>query len=183
MRKVTLKNKLLIASMMAALGFTTEAMAHNEAGSLGEAADATDFYQVRCTTDSGGTTGKLWISILDPTPTQGGGKESVVGQVVDQSKVTQGGFIQTASDPVRVHWVDANGNLISIGDIYKGVEGAHPIPDTEYGPETYLWGGNGAYTLAVHKLKAGTKNYVLQYHCLTANDLHTGTTIILLQDQ
>lgn len=175
MRKVTLKNKLVIASMMAALGFTTEAIAHNQAGALGEAADATDYYMVTCSTDAGGVTDKLQVSILDPTTTQGGGKESVV--------VKQGTVVTTASDPVRVHWVDANGNPISIGDIYHGVEGAHPIPDTEYGPETYLLGGNGVYDVMVHKLKESPKNYVLQYHCLTANDLHTGTSIILLQDQ
>jgi hypothetical protein len=145
----TLKSKWGIIIMMAALGFTTNAVAHDQIGALGEDGSATDYYLVTCSTDAGGVTGQLETFIYDPTTTQGGGKISVVSQF--------GNAATTASDPVRT--------------------------DTNPGPPAYLPGTDGTYNLFVHKLKAGPKNYLLSYQCLTSEGVHTGTALITIQDQ
>jgi hypothetical protein len=163
MRNATLKNKLVIVFMMAAFGLTVEAMAHDQIGTLGDAEDATDYYLVTCSTDAGGVTGQLEVQVFDPTVTIGGGKISAV--------VKHENIVSTASDPQRVQWQD--------GNVCTGIS----EPDTEYGPPTFVHGGNGTYDVMVHKQKQGPKNYVLQYHCLTDAGIHTGTSLIILQDQ
>jgi hypothetical protein len=149
MNNATLKSKRVIVFIMAAFGFTTNAVAHDQIGALGEDGSATDYYLVTCSTDAGGVTGQLETYIYDPTTTQGGGKISVVSQF--------GNAATTASDPVRT--------------------------DTNPGPPAYLPGTDGTYNLFVHKLKAGPKNYLLSYHCLSSEGAHTGTALITIQDQ
>jgi hypothetical protein len=165
MRNATLKNKLVIVFMMAVFGLTVSiaALAHDQIGALGEPADATDYYLVTCSTDAGGVTGKLEVLLFDPTRTQGGGKMSAV--------VKHGNIVRTASDPQRVQW--QNGNVCT------GIS----EPDTEYGPPVSVHGGNGTYDVMVHKQKQGPKNYVLQYHCKTNTGIHTGSSLIVIQDQ
>jgi hypothetical protein len=60
------------------------------------------------------------------------------------------------------------------------------ISDTVSGDATYsdyiaLPGGNGVYTIMVNKTAAGARNFDLEWHCLTADNLHTGTDIIVDQ--
>lgn len=55
--------------------------------------------------------------------------------------------------------------------------------DANYSPAVKVEGGRGDYLLAVSKTKKGKGVYVLQYHCLTATDVHTGTEIVTLQNQ
>lgn len=42
-----------------------------------------------------------------------------------------------------------------------------------------LNGGNGVYFMIVSKTKAGTRNVSVDYHCMTANNAHTGTDVAL----
>lgn len=44
-------------------------------------------------------------------------------------------------------------------------------------------GGGGAYLMLVDKSGVGEAGYSITYHCLTANGIHTGTTITPIQDQ
>ncbi|CAH9017698.1 hypothetical protein [Candidatus Nitrosacidococcus sp. I8] len=85
-----------ITSILFILSFTTQSIAHTQTGSLGEDAAATDYFFVLCSTDQGGTTGKLELSIYDGTTTPGGGKISAVG-VFPQTQAAA-----TASDPNRL---------------------------------------------------------------------------------
>lgn len=43
-----------------------------------------------------------------------------------------------------------------------------------------LSAGNGVYFMIVSKTKAGARSVFVDYHCRTANDVHTGTDIALL---
>lgn len=155
MKNATLRNKRAIVFMMAAFGFTAKAVAHDQIGALGNEASATDHFLIICSTDAGGESDLLEVSVFDATEGQGGGK---VSAVVQRESVAR-----TASDPFRV---DENFNH-----------------DKNFGPLTAISAGNGAYNVMVHKLKEGPKNYVLQYHCKTNGGLHTGTALTILQDQ
>ncbi|SFM01832.1 hypothetical protein SAMN05421880_10455 [Nitrosomonas nitrosa] len=42
-----------------------------------------------------------------------------------------------------------------------------------------LSAGNGVYFMIVSKTKAGARNVFVDYHCMTANNVHTGTDIAL----
>jgi hypothetical protein len=44
-----------------------------------------------------------------------------------------------------------------------------------------LPGGNGVYTLLINKTAAGARAFDLEWHCMTAGNLHTGTEIIVDQ--
>ena len=53
--------------------------------------------------------------------------------------------------------------------------------DTAYSPMISLYGkpGPGIYNVIVSKNLYPTRNYDMQYHCMTADNLHTGTSISL----
>lgn len=51
--------------------------------------------------------------------------------------------------------------------------------DTTYSPMISLYGNAGIYNVIVSKNLYPTRNYDMQYHCMTANNLHTGTSIAL----
>lgn len=53
--------------------------------------------------------------------------------------------------------------------------------DANYSPEVKVHGGNGVYLLLVNKTKAGVRSFAVSYHCMTANNLHTGTDIVVNQ--
>lgn len=55
--------------------------------------------------------------------------------------------------------------------------------NSAYSPEKELNKGSGVYIVNIKKSKAGAENYTLQYHCETASDVHTGTSIIQTQNQ
>ncbi len=46
-----------------------------------------------------------------------------------------------------------------------------------------LNGGQGAYIISVSKTNSGPRNFSITYHCQTANEVHTGTDITVLQVQ
>ncbi|BAW80170.1 hypothetical conserved protein [Candidatus Nitrosoglobus terrae] len=148
-----MRNKQIIVFIIAALKFNANAVAHDQVGSLGEDASATDYYLVMCSTSPGGETGLLRTQILDATTTAGGGKISVVSQFQNETMIKAA----TASDPNRL--------------------------DDQPGPAAILPGANGAFNVFVHKLKEGPKNYQLTYHCMTSEGSHTGTSLTTIQDQ
>lgn len=165
MKSVTLKIKSIILFIMATFGFTANAVAHDQIGTLLDPASATDYYLVTCSTGGGGESDRLEVRIKDLTTAVGGGKLSAVVQ----NDVV--GVVATASDPVRV----ARG---------EGCEGwSNVTQDTEFGEPVSISAGNGAYTVMVHKQKAGPKTYSLEYHCKSSTGLHTGTALLVLQDQ
>lgn len=88
----TLKNILVLTSVTLA-GASNIAEAHDQIGTLLDAASATDLYQITCSTDSGGSSDYLEIQVIDPTTTPGGGKISAVLQ--------KGTTVRTTSDAVR----------------------------------------------------------------------------------
>lgn len=55
--------------------------------------------------------------------------------------------------------------------------------DASYSPDVIALGGSGAYFVMINKNKAGVENYAFQYHCMTADNQHTGTDITPLQNQ
>lgn len=165
MKNATLKIKPIIVFMMAMLGLTVaaNAVAHDQIGSLGEDASATDYYMVTCSTDAGGESDRLEVRLLDATITPGGGK---ISAVIQRENVAA-----TASDPVRV----TRG---------EGCAGFNDVKqDKNPGPLSSVALGNGVYYIMVHKQKPGPKNYLLQYHCKSAEGIHTGTAIVTIQDQ
>lgn len=95
-----------------------------------------------------------------------GATHHLVTQVRDNAPVkppkvsavaTKGGASTTSTDPV-------DGN-------------------TAYSPEKELAKGNGAYTVSIKKSASGSEIYTLLYHCETASDVHTGTSISQTQNQ
>lgn len=48
-------------------------------------------------------------------------------------------------------------------------------------PSISVKGGNGVYFIMVNKTAAGARNFSIEYHCMTANDVHTGTDIGVYQ--
>lgn len=48
-------------------------------------------------------------------------------------------------------------------------------------PVITVRGGNGVYLIMVNKTGVGARNFSIQYHCMTANDVHTGTDIGVYQ--
>lgn len=62
---------------------------------------------------------------------------------------------------------------ISITDTVSG--------DAEPSPWVTLHGGNGSYLLLVNKTDAGARSFVIDYHCITASGVHTGTDITVKQ--
>lgn len=155
MKNATLKNKWVIASMVAALGYSVNGAAHDQVGALGNEASATDHYLIICSTEAGEASDVLEVRVFDATEAQGGGKISAV--------VQRESVVRTASDPFRV---DKDFNH-----------------DKNFGPLTSVSGGNGAYNVMVHKLKTSPKSYLLEYHCKTNSGIHTGTSLTVLQDQ
>ena len=55
--------------------------------------------------------------------------------------------------------------------------------DAAYSPEVRLYGGDGVYTALVDKSGAQSENYILDYHCEGAGEVHTGTSAIQFQNQ
>lgn len=62
----------------------------------------------------------------------------------------------------------------------KAISTTDPIPgDQRSSPTITLSGGSGFYFMIINKTKAGTRNVAVEYHCMTADNVHTGTAIDL----
>ncbi len=67
------------------------------------------------------------------------------------------------------------GQAISTTDIVPG--------DDSPSPSVSLRGGAGGYYMIASKTLAGVRDIVVDYHCMTANHVHTGTDIALVHYQ
>ena len=82
---------------------------------------------------------------------------------------------------------DTTGTSILSVQVQKGVL-AKNITDPKgadglYTPVTSLLGGNGVYNLIVDKTIAGARVFDITYHCMTSDNVHTGTSIVRWQVQ
>lgn len=75
---------------------------------------------------------------------------------------------------VSVHLSKAN-QAISTTDTVSG--------DADYSEAVILPGGAGAYRLMVTKTDLGPRAFDVEWHCITADNVHTGTEITVRQIQ
>ncbi|OQK15718.1 hypothetical protein AU255_16030 [Methyloprofundus sedimenti] len=87
--------------------------------------------------------------------------------------------LQDQSEPV-------DGLLLSV-QIYKGNKATSitdPVSgDADYSPAVELAAGPGVYWVMLDKTAAGPRRFDLIWHCVTADDIHTGTDIVVKQFQ
>jgi hypothetical protein len=56
--------------------------------------------------------------------------------------------------------------------------------NASHSPEVIVKGSaDEFYTLSVNKSGGGSENYLLEYHCISATNQHTGTELVQLNDQ
>ena len=76
-------------------------------------------------------------------------------------------------------------NLLVNLQIIKGnhaINTTDPVPgDGNFSPEVRVHGGDGVYQLLVNKTKAGARSFIVSYHCISANGVHTDTDITVQQ--
>jgi len=76
------------------------------------------------------------------------------------------------------------GMLVSL-QLLKGVRATSvtdPVSgNADYSPYAVLAAGNGVYQLLLNKSLAGARSFDLEWHCMTANNDHTGTEVIVDQ--
>ncbi len=85
---------------------------------------------------------------------------------------------------VRDHSPPVAGLLVNL-QILKGNRAASvtdPVSgDGNGSPAISVKGGNGVYLILVNKTAPGARDFSIEYHCMTANDVHTGTDIGVYQ--
>jgi hypothetical protein len=146
--------RLCTVLLLAAAGWSREAGAHEQGGSLGSAASATDFYQVTCSQDVGGPPpALLLLQILDTSSAPAAEAPALIAV---QAQV--GTLVRNSTDPV----------------------GGDGSPS----PAITLDGGAVVYDVLVYKTEAGSDGYSLTYHCFSAGQTeHTPTSITTRQNQ
>jgi hypothetical protein len=145
---------LFAGLLLAAAVGPFDARAHEQNGSLGSAASATDFYQVTCSQDEGG-----------PPPTL------LLLQVLDSSSAP------SPEGPALVAVQGQKGTLAANSTDLGG-------GDATASPAITLAGGAGVYDVLVYKTEAGSDGYTLTYHCFSQGQAeHTPTTITTRQNQ
>ncbi|SDY04144.1 hypothetical protein [Nitrosomonas sp. Nm33] len=55
--------------------------------------------------------------------------------------------------------------------------------DAQFSQQVSLQGGNGTYFMMADKTIAGARDFEVDWHCMTANQVHTGTDIVVDQFQ
>ncbi len=53
--------------------------------------------------------------------------------------------------------------------------------DAQFSEQVSLQGGNGVYFMMANKTVAGARDFEVEWHCMTANQVHTGTDIVVDQ--
>ena len=94
-----------------------------------------------------------------------GPADNLVAKIRDNSPPVPGMFVSLQ--------LLKGSKAISITDITPG--------DAEYSQSVSLQGGNGVYYMMANKTVAGIRNFEVEWHCMTANNAHTGTDIIVDQ--
>lgn len=149
------KNLRLILSTVSLLaaGYASSILAHQQSGTLGKPVGATDLYMVTCSTDSGGVSAKLLNS------------------------VSTGNAATTVKVSVRTQ---KGAKATNTTDSINGDTGT-----TAFSPEVNNVGGDGIYNLTVGKTAASKTPvpYIIDFHCLSSTNSHTGTDIMMLQNQ
>jgi hypothetical protein len=87
---------------------------------------------------------------------------------------------------IRDNSAPVEGLYLSL-QIIKGTQ-AISTTDTTSGDAAYsdlvaIYGGAGVYTLVLTHTRAGTRDFDIEWHCLTASGAHTGTDIMVDQFQ
>jgi len=84
------------------------------------------------------------------------------------------------------HSEPVEGLLIS-AQLYKGLMATNVTDqisgDADYSEGVELSAGPGVYRLILNKTAAGPRRFDVEWHCKTADDIHTGTEIIVDQFQ
>ena len=94
-----------------------------------------------------------------------GPAEKLIAQIRDNSPSVPGLLVNLQ--------IFKNNKAVSITDTVSG--------DAEYSPFVELHGGNGVYFVFVNKTDVGARDFDLTWHCLTEDDIHTGTEISVSQ--
>lgn len=85
---------------------------------------------------------------------------------------------------VRDKSAPVTGLLMTV-HILKGSRAIHVTDttsgDADYSPFISLPGGNGVYQLMLTKTRQGARAFDLEWHCMTAGNVHTGTDILVDQ--
>lgn len=95
----------------------------------------------------------------------GGPADHLVAKIRDNSPPIPGMFVSLQ--------LLKGSKAISVTDTTPG--------DAQFSEQVSLQGGNGVYLMMVNKTIAGTRDFEVEWHCMTANQVHTGTDIIVDQ--
>ncbi|WP_394752173.1 hypothetical protein [Crenothrix sp.] len=151
--------KIMLATLLIAIGYGELVAAHTQAGSIGRKkskAGGTDIYEVTCS-NAGDGTGEpehLYVDVKDLRPRN-------PAQVSIQAVLPANG----AATPVSIDAKDSD-----------------PFPSPGY----TLVGGSGPYLMTVNKTrsrKAGAEVYLVEFHCQSAAGAHTGIDWVMKQNQ
>jgi hypothetical protein len=151
--------KILLATLLLAIGYGEFASAHTQAGSIGRKkskAGGADIYEVTCSNagDGTGEPDHLYVDVKDLRPRN-------PAQVSIQAVLPTTG----AATPISVDAKDSD-----------------PYPS----PGNILAGGAGPYLMTVNKTRsrvAGAEVYLVEFHCQSAAGAHTGTDWVMKQNQ
>jgi hypothetical protein len=151
--------KILLATLLLAIGYGEFAAAHTQAGSIGRKkskAGGTDIYEVACSNagDGTGEPDNLYVDVKDLRPRN-------PALISIQAMLPTSG----SATPVSVDAKDSD---------------RYPSPGYT------LVGGAGPYRMIVSKGRsrtAGAEVYSVDFHCQSAAGAHTGTDWIMIQNQ
>lgn len=107
-------------------------------------------------------TGVAFVTCFDDG---NGPAENLVARIRDNSPPVDGLL-------VNLHIFKGN-KAVGISDTVSG--------DADYSPFVTLHGGTGVYNIIVSKTDVGERLFNLEWHCQTADNIHTGTEIGVTQ--
>jgi len=158
--------KIMLATLLIAIGYADFVSAHSQAGTLGRKnskAAATDQYMVTCSNlnDGTGDPDHLLLHVKD-LPPRNPARISIQAQYTDPTGAVIVSQIST--------------DLGRDGDAY-------------FSPNVTLAGGTGPYLMTVTKTKStviGREIYLAEFHCQSSDatgDQHTGTDWFMIKNQ
>ena len=152
MKYLSMKKNIIAALVACSVGYAGVSSAHDAGATLDADGTIRNF------------TGLAFVSCFD----DGSGiPDNLIVSIRDNSPPVPGLM-------VNVQVVSSRGNKAnSISDTVSG--------DADFSPFISLQDGSGPYTVMVNKTDVGARSFDLQYHCNTANDVHTGTDIGVFQ--
>jgi len=147
------KKKGMVAALIAfSVGYACVSSAHDAGATLDTDGTVRSF------------TGLASVSCFDDGS---GAPDNIIVSIRDNSPPVAGLM-------VNVQVLSSNGDKVnSITDTVSG--------DADFSPFILLQDGAGPYSVIVSKTDVGARSFDLQYHCNTANAVHTGTDIFVFQ--